>query len=222
MSDDSRVLVEARIVRRSSGPGKLSRFERCSEYKFIRLEVGNFFATITKPEGPPDRLLTRNELEREFRKFFAEHDHEEVQHLIDVHSYDPLPSKRICFGGWKLTVELWPASPAAMSPNQGPVNPWSQDETDDPSVRHVQVKVPHKQRQYGRSDDRLILAVNVHACEFISTVHGKDALFGPDGIWNAQRGIVKLTGCGDTNSPYRVISHSFTAHILGVSQLLIH
>ena len=181
-SNGSRILVEATVVCPDNDLSKLSHFERDAEHKLLRLELGNFFASIENIEGTLDRFLTRNEIDRAFRTFFDKHDPDKVQRLFDTYGYGALPTERIRFGNWQLTVRLWPARPGLNT--QGRVIPWSLDETIEPSVRHVRTKIRNKERNYGPTTDPLILTVNVHALEFSPIDHGKQILFDKDGIWN--------------------------------------
>ena len=184
ISDGSRILVEATIVAPES---TLSPFEKDAQHKFLRLRLENFFASITKFEGTLDRFLTRSEIYREFREFFAAHNPNEVQRLVNIDGYSTLPTKRIPFGNWILTVELWPSSPGHRNQSEGRVISSYLDERVDPSVRRIQVKIKNKKQTYGPTGGPLILAVNVHALEFNPIDHGKQVLFDTNGIWNRRR-----------------------------------
>ena len=83
-SNGSRILVEATVVCPDNDLSKLSQFERDAEHKLLRLELGNFFASIENIEGTLDRFLTRNEIDRAFRTFFDKHDPDKVQRLFDT------------------------------------------------------------------------------------------------------------------------------------------
>ena len=67
------------------------------------------------------------------------------------------------------------------------MNPWSLDHAVYPSVSHIQAKIKNKKRNYGATDDPLILAVNVHALEFSPIDHGTEVLSNPNGILDRRR-----------------------------------
>ena len=180
----SRILVEATIVRPDKGPDALSPFERDAEHKMIRLKFGNFWASITCFEVSLDRLLTYKEIDHAFRTFFDQHDPDNVQRLLDTLGEIARPTESICFGKWRLTVELYPASRAHRAPSEGRVAPWSLGDSAEPTVRHIRTKIKKKSKLYGPTYDPLILAVNVHALEH-SLEQAQEALFGTAGIWNA-------------------------------------
>lgn len=182
-ADGSRILVEATTVRR---PGPITP-EMDAESKLMRLELGNFWATVENIEGTLDRLLTRAELDREFRKFFNSHDPDDVQRSVDAYGDRALPTAKIRFDDWVLTVSLLPAGPGSRAKSQGRVAPWSLPDLLEPSVQSVQRTIKSKEQHYGQTVDPLILAVNVHAYEFNPIDLGREILFGRGGIWSLRR-----------------------------------
>ena len=186
--DGSGILVEATVVAPDKDPFAPSTNEADAQRKLTQLKLENFTARITRADGTLNRSLKVKELKREFGRFLAEHDPDEVQRRIDEHGYNVLPTKIIRFGEWQLTVELLPLPPDKRAPRKARVASWPQTEMHDCSVPQVQAKIKGKLGEYGKTEDSLILAVNVYnRGGFNVGIDGHDTLFAKDGIWSPQR-----------------------------------
>ena len=185
-SNGSRVLVEATVVAPDKDPFALSDYEKDAQEKFLQLQIANFTATTYPVSGTLKRHLRKKDIEREFGRLVAKYDPDEVQRRIDQYGYGQVPTETIRFGDWQLQVELFPLPPSKRTPRKARVGPWPQTEMYDSSVPNAKQKI--KDKDYGPTDNPLILAVNVHNLGgFNPKIDGHDVLFGRDGIWNESR-----------------------------------
>ena len=168
MSNGSRFLVEAAIVKPDSDPRALSPYEDDALRKFAQLEITDYIVGIEETSGTLQRHLRAVEIDREFSR------------LLKDHCRDPRPTKTIRFDAWVLTVEL------DFFPGTGinRVMPWPTDIEHPDAVHRAQRKIRAKSKRYRESNDRLILAVNVYSRGFSPLAHGNETLFGKRGIWS--------------------------------------
>lgn len=167
MSNGSRFLVEAAIVKPDSDPRALPPHEDDAQRKFAQLEITDYLVHIEETRGPLRRHLRVVEIEREFSR------------LLKDHRRDPHPTKTIRFDDWVLTVEL------DFFPGTGinRVMAWPTDIEHPDAVHRAQRKIRVKSERYRESKDRLILAVNVYSRGYSPRAHANETLFGNRGIW---------------------------------------
>ncbi len=184
-SNGSRVLVEATVVAPDKDVFAPSNYERDAQEKFTQLEIANFTISIVRVKGTLTRHLKNKIIKRQFGRLVAGYDPDKVQLRIKEYGYGALPTEHICFGDWQVWVRLNPLPAGKRAPRKARVAPWPQTEMYDRSVPNAKRKIREKRKCYGRTDDRLILAVNVHnRGGFNPEIDGRDVLFGKDGIWN--------------------------------------
>ena len=187
-SNGCHVLVEATVVAPEKDVFAPSNYERDAQEKFTQLEIANFTIRIVRVDGTLKRHLTNKKIKRQFGRLVADYDPDDVQRRFEQYGSDGLPTEHIRFGDWQVWVELHPLPAGKRAPRKARVAPWPKVEMYDRSVPNAKRKIRKKRRHYGRTDDRLIVAVNVYNLGgFNPEIDGRDVLFGKDGIWNGSR-----------------------------------
>ena len=188
LSNGSRVLVEATVVAPEKDVFAPSNYERDAQEKFTQLEIPNFTISIDRVSGTLKRHLKTKKIKRQFGRLVAGYDPDEVQRRFEQYGYGGFPTEQIRFGDWQVWVRLFPLPAGERAPKKARVASWPQAEMHDSSVPNTKRKIRKKRQYYGRTDDPLILAVNVHnRGGFNPEIDGHDVLFGKDGIWNGSR-----------------------------------
>lgn len=184
ISDGHRVLVEATAagVRR-----EISHYEDDALQKLADLKSENFYVSIEEAEGRLSRELKRPVLLDPFKRFIQSHDPDEVQRLVAGLGESARPRCTISFDGWRLSVSLWPASPAHRRPRDNRVNPPPPSRSNYSPVMDARRSIEGKLAKYGRVDDMLVLAVTVYNLwpQDLSSV-ANEAVFGTGGIWHGK------------------------------------
>ena len=180
-SNGSRIYVEATAagVRHS-----LPYPEEDARQKLADLKSPDFHVWIEWTEGTLTSLLTRDKLLQSFKRFLASHDPDEVQCLIDKNGDGARPKCTIRFGEWKLTVALWPVSPALRQPRDNRVS-WFSKPGNYTYVPDARKSIADKLNDYRRIDDTLVLAVTVYnlwSSDLVPVAHA--TVFGNGGIWS--------------------------------------
>lgn len=184
ISDGHRVLVESTAagVRR-----EISYYEDDALQKLADLKSENFYVTIEEAEGRLSRELKRPVLLDTFKRFIESHDLDEVQGLVAGLGESARPRCTISFDEWKLSVSLWPASPARRRPRDNRVNPSPPSRSNYSPVMDARRSIKGKLAKYSLVDDTLILAVTVYNLwpQDLSSV-ANEAVFGKGGIWHGK------------------------------------